>query len=133
MSRALVVSMIVAAVLALPSAAAAKPKLPHGTVIAGVVVGDLGPRGATAKLKEELEPVYGRRISVRAGGSRTSVSPAQAGQVIRYELMVNRAYKAMAAGQVVIDIPLARTIRRKQLTGAVNSIAGKWYRAPRNA
>src|SRR3954471_20732194 len=133
MSRALVISMTVAAVLALPSAAAAKPKLPHGTVIAGVVVGDLGPRGAQAKLEEELEPVYGRRISVRAGGSRTSVSPAEAGQFIRYQAMVDRAYELMGQGQVVIQVPLMRQIRSGQLTKAVNRVAGKWYRAPRNA
>ncbi len=125
--------LLVVAVLALPSAATAKPKLPHGTVIAGVVVGDLGPRGAQAKLKEDLEPVYGRRISVRAGGGRTSVRPADAGQFIRYKAMVDRAYELMAQGQVVIKVPLMRTIRSGALTASVNRVAGKWYRAPRNA
>ena len=133
MRFAALASFVLVAVLALPSAAAAKPKLPHGTVIAGVVVGELGPRGATAKLKAELEPVYGRRISVRAGGSRTSVSPAQAGQFIRYAAMVERAYELMGQGQVVIKVPLMRTIRKGALGATVNRVAGKWYRAPRNA
>ena len=133
MRLAALASFVLVALLALPSGAAAKPKLPHGTVIAGVVVGDLGPRGATAKLKAELEPVYGRRISVRAGGSRTSVSPAQAGQFIRYAAMVERAYELMGQGQVVIQVPLMRTIRKGQLGAAVSRVAGKWYRAPRNA
>lgn len=119
--------------LALPSAAAAKPRLPHGTVIAGVVVGDLGPRGATAKLKAELEPVYGRRISVRAGGSRTSVRPSDAGQFIRYAAMVDRAYDLMEQGEVVIKVPLMRRVRSGPLTRTVNRVAGRWYRAPRNA
>jgi len=133
MRLGLIASSLLVAVLALPGAAAAKPKLPHGTVIAGVVVGDLGPRGAQAKLEEELEPVYGRRISVRAGGRRTSVSPAEAGQFIRYKAMVDRAYELMGQGQVVIEVPLMRHIRRKALTNAVNRVAGRWYRAPRNA
>src|SRR5215212_5564315 len=123
------------ALLAAPGSAgaAAKPKLPHGTLIAGVVVGDLDPYRATQKLKTELEPVYGRRISVRAGGRRTSVSPAQAGQFIRYKAMVDRAYELMGQGQVVIDVPLMRLVRPKALTNTVNRVAGKWYRAPRNA
>src|SRR5215204_2999219 len=107
----LAVSAVLLGGVALPSAASAQPKLPHGTLIAGVVVGDLGPRGATAKLKTELEPVYGRRISVRAGGGRTSVRPADAGQFIRYQAMVERAYELMDQGQVVIQVPLMRTIR----------------------
>ena len=126
-------SIFVVAVLALPSTAAAKPKLPPGTVIAGVVVGDLGPRGAQAKLKAELEPVYGRRISIRAGGSRTSVSPAEAGQFIRYKAMVDRAYELMGQGQVVIKVPLMRLVRSGPLTRTVSRAAAKWYRAPRNA
>jgi hypothetical protein len=121
------------ALLALPSTAAAKPKLPPGTVIAGVVVGDLGPRGATAKLEQELEPLYGRRISVRAGGRRTSVSPAEAGQFIRYGAMVDRAYELLGQGQVVIKVPLMRTIRKGRLSATVNRVSAKWYRAPRNA
>jgi hypothetical protein len=96
-------------------------------------VGDLGPRGATEKLKAELEPVYGRRISVRAGGRRTSVSPAQAGQFIRYQAMIDEAYKLMAQGQVVIEVRLMRTIRSDALSKAINGVAGKWYRSPRNA
>jgi lipoprotein-anchoring transpeptidase ErfK/SrfK len=133
MRLAALASMLLVAVLALPSAAAAKPRLPHGTVIAGVVVGDLGPRGAQAKLEQELEPVYGRRISVRAGGSRTSVSPTEAGQFIRYKAMIARAYELMGQGEVVIEVPLMRQIRSGVLSRAVNRVAGKWYRAPRNA
>jgi lipoprotein-anchoring transpeptidase ErfK/SrfK len=133
MRIAALVCLLLVAVLALPSTAAAKPKLPHGTLIAGVVVGDLGPRAATAKLRAELEPVYERRISVRAGGRRTSVSPAQAGQFIRYQAMVDRAYELMQQGQVVIQVPLMRTVRSGALTKAVNGVAGKWYRAPRSA
>ena len=133
MRLAALASTFLVVALALPSAAAAKPKLPHGTVIAGVVVGDLGPRGAQAKLEQELEPVYGRRISVRAGGSRTSVSPTEAGQFIRYKAMIDRAYELMGQGQVVIQVPLMRQIRSGVLSRAVNRVAGKWYRAPRSA
>ena len=133
MRLAALASTLLVAALALPSAAAAKPRLPHGTVIAGVVVGDLGPRGAQAKLKAELEPVYGRRISVRAGGRRASVSPTEAGQFIRYKAMVDRAYELMGQGQVVIKVPLMRQIRSGVLSRAVNRVAAKWYRAPRNA
>ena len=133
MRLAALASMFLVAALALPSAVAAKPKLPHGTVIAGVVVGDLGPRGAQAKLKDELEPIYGRRISVRAGGRRTSVSPTEAGQFIRYKAMVDRAYELMAQGQIVIQVPLMRQLRKGPLGRTVDRVAAKWYRAPRNA
>jgi len=132
--RAAFTFLVLAVVLALPGTAAAKPKLPAGTVIAGVDVSDLGPRGATAKLKTELGPVYDRRISIRAGGRRTSLSPTQAGQFIRYKAMIDRAYAAMAKSPgVPIKIPLMRTIRSKTLTAAISGVAGKWYRAPRNA
>jgi hypothetical protein len=133
MRVAALASLAAVILLALPGAASAKPKLPHGTLIAGVVVGDLGPRAAAAKLKAELEPVYGRRISVRAGGRRTSVSPSQAGQFIRYTAMVDQAYKLMEQGQVVIKVPLMRTIRSGALTKAIGGVGAKWYRAPRNA
>ena len=132
--RAVLTFMVLAVVLALPGTAAAKPKLPPGTVIAGVDVSDLGPRGATAKLEAQLEPAWGRRISVRAGGRRTSVSPAQAGQFIRYSAMIDRAYQAMeTAPGVPIKVPLMRTVRSGPLTKTVNAVAAKWYRAPRNA
>lgn len=134
MRIAVLASMAVVAALLAPSAASAKAPLPAGTLIAGVDVGNLGPRGATAKLKATLEPVYERRISVRAGGSKTSVKPSEAGQFIRYQAMVDRAYKAFEGGQANgIEVPLMRVIRPKQLTTAVNRVNAKWYRAPRNA
>lgn len=133
MRLAAVLATLALAVLALPGAATAKAKLPAGTTIAGVDVGDLGPRAATAKLKAALEPVYERRISVRAGGRRTSVTPSQAGQFIRYQAMIDRAYELVEEGQVPVKVPLMRTIRSKTLTAAVSAVAGKWYRAPRNA
>jgi hypothetical protein len=126
--------LIVAAALALPSAAAAKPTLPADTVIAGVPVGGLGPARATTALKTALEPVYERRISVRAGGRRTSVKPSDAGQFIRYQEMIDRAYAALDAGQTAgIKVPLMRGIRPAALTAAVNAIDAKWRIAPRNA
>jgi lipoprotein-anchoring transpeptidase ErfK/SrfK len=136
MRLALTISLLLTFVLAVPGAAAAgetRPRLPHGTVIAGVVVGDLGPNQAEAKLKDELEPRYNRRISIRGGGTRTSLKPSQAGHKIRYEMMVNKAYRSMARGQVVIEVPLMRDIFSRGLTRAINRIQWKWYRAPRNA
>ena len=138
MRLALTTSLLaVSAALALPSGASGgqpqRERLPHGTVIAGIVVGDLGPRGATAELKKQLEPQYNRRISVRGGGTRTSLEPNEAGHKIRYEMMVNEAYRRMARGEVVIDVPLMRDIRSRPLTRAINRISRKWYRAPRNA
>ena len=130
-----VISLLVIA-FALPSAASAapeRPRLPSGTVIAGVAVGDLGPNQARAELENQLEAVYDRRISVRGGGTRTSVKPSEAGHRIRYEMMINRAYRAMAAGQAVIDVPLIRKIYPRPLRRTVDRIGGKWYRAPRNA
>ena len=133
MRFAALTSLLLAALLTLPGAAAAKPKLAHGTVIAGVVVGDLGPRAATAKLKAELEPVYGRRISVRASGRRTSVFPAQAGQFIRYTAMIDRAYALQAKGQAVVRVPLMRTVRSGPLGAVVTRLSAEWYSAPRSA
>ncbi|MEA2445903.1 MAG: hypothetical protein QOJ12_3195 [Thermoleophilales bacterium] len=124
----------VAAALALPGAAAAKPTLPPDTVIAGVPVGGLGPARATTALKKALEPVYERRISVRAGGRRTSVKPSDAGQTIRYQEMVDRAYAALDAGQATgINVPLMRDIAPAGLTAAVDAVDAKWRIAPRNA
>ena len=131
--RLLLAACALLAALVLPSAAAAKPTLPAGTLVAGVDVGNLGPRGATAKLKEQLEPVYSRRISVRAGGSRTSVRPSDAGQYIRYSAMVDRAYELLAQGTAPIKVPLMRTIRTGPLGKTVTRVAGKWYTAPRSA
>jgi hypothetical protein len=126
--------LIVAAALALPSAAAATPTLPPDTVIAGVPVGGLGPARATTALKTALEPVYERRISVRAGGRSTSVKPSDAGQFIRYQEMVDRAYAALDAGQATgIKVPLMRGLTPTALTAAVNTIDAKWRVAPRNA
>jgi len=123
--------------LALPSAVAAgneqRPRLPDGTVIADVPVGGLGPNQAVATLKNALEPRYNRRISIRGGGVRTSLKPSDAGHKIRYEMMVNRAYRQMSRGQVVIDVPLMRDIFSRGLSRAINRIQWKWYRAPRNA
>jgi lipoprotein-anchoring transpeptidase ErfK/SrfK len=135
MRIAVLATAALAAALLAPSAAAAKPVLPAGTTIAGVDVSNLGPRGATAKLKATLEPAYERRISVRAGGRSTSVKPSDAGQFIRYQAMVDRAYELFdqTQGQTPIKVPLMRTIRSGQLTAAINTINGKWYRAPRNA
>jgi hypothetical protein len=127
-------ALIVAAALALPSAAAARPTLPPDTVIAGVPVGGLGPARATAALKTALEPAYERRISVRAGNRRTSVKPSDAGQFIRYQEMIDRAYAALDAGQTSgIKVPLMRGIGATALTATVNAIDGKWRIAPRNA
>jgi lipoprotein-anchoring transpeptidase ErfK/SrfK len=124
----------VLAALLLPAAAAAKPKLPADTVVAGVAVGDLGPRGATAKLKTELPAVYDRPISVQAGGRSASVVPSQAGQVILYGPMVDRAYELLAQGQTTgIKVPLMREIRSAGLTAAIDRASTTWYRAPRNA
>ena len=136
MRFALTTSLLAAALAVLPSGAAAaeeRPRLPHGTVIGGVVVGGLGPNQARAALKKEFEPRYNRRISVRAGGIRTSLKPSAAGHRIRYEMMINKAYRLMNRGQVVIDVPLMRDIHSRPLTRAINRIRWKWYRAPRNA
>jgi lipoprotein-anchoring transpeptidase ErfK/SrfK len=134
MRIALLATAALAAALLMPSAATAAPVLPPGTLIAGVDVGNLGPRGATAKLEATLEPTYERRISVRAGGRKTSVKPSAAGQFIRYKAMVDRAYALLEGGQTTgIKVPLMRVIRSGQLTNAVNAVNAKWYRAPRNA
>jgi hypothetical protein len=126
--------LAVAAALALPSAAAAVPALPPDTVIAGVAVGDLGPARATAKLKTDLEPIYGRPIGVSAGGKSVDVVPSDAGQFIDYKAMVDRAYELLNQGQTAgIKVRLVREIRKSALTATVDRVAANWYRAPRNA
>ena len=82
-------------------------------MIAGVDVGDLGPRGATAKLKADARAASttAASASAPAGAARAS-RPRDAGQFIRYEVMVNRAYKLMSAAPGRrIKVPLMRTIR----------------------
>jgi lipoprotein-anchoring transpeptidase ErfK/SrfK len=123
-----------AALLLLPTAASAKPKLPPGTLIAGVDVSNLGPRAARTALETALEPAWSTPVTVKGrAGDEVNVKPADAGQFIRYSAMVDRAYEELGKGTTPISVPLMRTIRTGKLDAAVAVLVKRWYRAPRNA
>jgi lipoprotein-anchoring transpeptidase ErfK/SrfK len=131
---ALAAAVLGIAALALPSAASAARTLPPGSTIAGVDVSGLGPGGAGAKLKAELPKTWERPIAVRAAGTGVTITAAEAGQFIRYNAMVDRAFELVRQGQTTaINVALMRQIRRGVLRRAVAKVAARWYRAPRNA
>ena len=92
----------VAAVLAPAVAAAAPARLPNDATIAGVAVGGLGPIEAKRVLNDSLAPVYEQRpVAIRVNHHDTLVMPSQAGFVIYYDWMVERAFSLAGANKPV--------------------------------
>ena len=120
--------------LAAPTASAATAeRLPDGAAIAGVAVGGLGPVEAERTVKEALAPVYERRpIAIRVDHKDTLVMPSDAGLVIYYEWMVDRAF-ALASAHKPVVVPLHLGVKNKIRDAAIAKAAKPFYRAPRNA
>jgi lipoprotein-anchoring transpeptidase ErfK/SrfK len=135
MRKLLLPLVLTAAVLAVPTAASAKPKLPPGTLIAGIDVSNQGPRQARTTLEQSLEPVWGQPINVKGRkGDTVQIAPADAGQFIRYTAMIDRAYVLLEKEPAKpIDVPLMRTIRSNKLDATVDKLVTRWTRKGRNA
>jgi hypothetical protein len=124
--------IVVLALVAPAARAAPAERLPDGATIAGVAVGGLGPFGARAELRRQLEPRFERPIEVRIHGRRTDVPTGRLGQVVHYGQMVDAAFEQATRGDLV-HVRLVRTIDGDKLTAAVAGLARPFYRAPRNA
>jgi lipoprotein-anchoring transpeptidase ErfK/SrfK len=130
--RALVTVLILAA--AAPAATAAdSAQLPSGSTIASVDVSGMDSAAATRAVREVIAPVYENRpIAIRVNHHDTLVTPAQAGLIVEYEWMVERAFALSHAGKPVV-VPLHVAVKKVKLAAAVASAAKTVYRAPRNA
>jgi lipoprotein-anchoring transpeptidase ErfK/SrfK len=124
---------VVAAVLA-PAAAAAPPeRLPDGATIANVAVGGMGPVEAKRAVQDTLAPVYEKRpVAVRVNHKDTLVMPSDAGFVIFYDWMVERAFKLAGAHKPAI-VSLKLGVKNKLRDAAIAGVAKQYYVAPRDA
>jgi hypothetical protein len=135
---AILIAAVSVCATAAPGAAqeASKPpsRLPPGSTIAGVAVGDLGPKRTKAALEEALGRQYERRIHVHGRGRKVSLTTRQAGHVIHYDRMVKAAFAAAAAsGGAPVSIRLDRSLNRKLVGAAVGLVDSRIRRPPRNA
>src|SRR5712691_11856252 len=105
--------------LAAPAATAATPEtLPDGATIAGVAVGGMDAATAKQAVTNAVAPVYDNRaIAIRVAHHDTLVMPAQAGLVVAYDWMVNRAFAFAGAGKPVA-VPLHLGVAKKKLQAA---------------
>jgi hypothetical protein len=125
-------------VLAGAASAADEPKppktLPPGSTIAGVAVGELGPKRATAALRDALGRQYERRIHVRGRGRKVVLTTQQAGHVIHYDRMVRAAFEQAAASNgMPVAVKLDRSLDRRRVGAAVALVDARIRRPPRNA
>jgi lipoprotein-anchoring transpeptidase ErfK/SrfK len=124
---------VVAAVLA-PAASAAPPeRLPDGATIANVAVGGMGPVEAKRTVQDTLAPVYEKRpVAIRVNHKDTLVMPSDAGFVIFYDWMVERAFKLAGAHKPAV-VPLKLGVKNKLRDTAIAGVAKQYYVAPRDA
>jgi hypothetical protein len=120
--------------LAAPAGAARAPvaRLPAGATIAGVPVQDLGPRGAEKALRAALAPVHERPLTVRVDTTDRVVWPRRAGLEVRYDAMVQLAFRLAKRGGPVA-VPLSRRIDPDKLGAIVRGVGRAHYTAPRDA
>ncbi|MDQ3934318.1 MAG: L,D-transpeptidase/peptidoglycan binding protein [Actinomycetota bacterium] len=131
--------VLLAAVALLTFAAVAsgqdKPsRLPAGSTIAGVAVGDLGPKRTKAALMKELGQRYERRVFVRGRGRRLILGTSRLGQVIHYDRMVKAAFAAAAKSNgAPVSIRLDRSLERGKLRAAIGLVGARIDKPARNA
>jgi lipoprotein-anchoring transpeptidase ErfK/SrfK len=109
-------------------------RLPSGSTIAGVAVGDLGPKRAKAAVQEGLRHTYERRIFVKGRGKRLILGTSRLGQTIHYDRMVRVAFDqaAKSNGQPV-TVRLDRSLNRGKLRAAIGLIGARIDKPARNA
>jgi hypothetical protein len=138
MGRPLVAAVAVLAVLAATAAAQDDPKppstLPAGSTIAGVPVGDLGPKRAKAAVRAELLKSYERRIFVKGRGRRLILGPSRLGQTIHYDRMVKAAFaQAAISNGAPVSVRLDRSLNRGKLRAAIGLVGARIDKPARNA
>ena len=127
-------TLAVLVAVAAPAASAATPKtLPADATIAGIAVGGLGPADAKRTVQDSLAPLYEKRpIAIRVNHKDRLVMPAEAGLVVYYDWMVNRAFALAGAGKPAI-VPIHLGVKNATRNAAIASVAKNYYRAPRDA
>ena len=109
-------------------------RLPAGSTIAGVPVGELGPKRTKAALVAALGRQYERRIHVHGRGRKVALTTAQAGHVIHYDAMVKAAFAAAArSGGLPVSVRLDRSLNRGRVGAAVDLVDARIRRPARNA
>lgn len=133
MLRVVATIATVAAVAAPAASAAAPERLPDDATIANIAVGGLGPIEAKRTVQDALAPVYEKRpVAIRVNHKDTLVMPGEAGLVVYYDWMVDRAFKLAGAGKPAL-VPLHLGVKNAVRDAAIASVAKKYYRAPRDA
>jgi lipoprotein-anchoring transpeptidase ErfK/SrfK len=132
MRRVLILAFVLACLA--PAASAATPDtLPDGATIANVAVGGMNAADAENAVRNAVAPVYENRpIAIRIAHHDSLVMPADAGLVVAYQWMVQRAF-ALAGANMPVAVPLHLGVAKKKLAAAVAAVAKRYYRAPRDA
>ena len=114
---------------------APKPRtLPAGSTIAGVAVGELGPKRARAAVQAALGDTYERRIFVKGRGKRLILGTSRLGQTIHYDRMVRAAFdEAARNGGLPVKVPLTRSLDRDRLRAAMSLVGARIDKPARNA
>ena len=135
LSAAVAVAVIAAGGTASGQQQPAKPKtLPPGSTIAGVAVGDLGPKRAKAAVQAALSETYERRVFVKGRGKRLILGTSRIGQTIHYDRMVKRAFDdAAKSNGLPVKVSLDRSLNRAKLRAAINLVGARIDKPARNA
>ena len=113
----------------------AKPStLPAGSTIAGVAVGELGPKRARAALVAVLSESYERRVFVKGRGKRLILGTSRLGQTVHYDRMVKEAFdKAAKSNGLPVNVGLQRSLDRGKLRAAIGLVGARIDKPARNA
>jgi hypothetical protein len=113
----------------------AKPsRLPAGSTIAGVAVGDLGPKRAKAAVEAGLRDTYERRVFVKGRGKRLILGTSRLGQTIHYDRMVKAAFdQAAESNGLPVSVRLNRSLNRDKLRAAIGLVGARINKPARNA
>ncbi|HEX8648603.1 MAG TPA: L,D-transpeptidase family protein [Thermoleophilaceae bacterium] len=135
MKRALIAAVAVLALAAGGAHGQEKPStLPPGSTIAGVAVGDLGPKRAKAAVQAGLQHTYERRIFVKGRGKRLILGTSRLGQTIHYDRMVKEAFALAAESNgLPVKVSLDRSLNRGKLRAAINVVGARIDKPARNA
>jgi hypothetical protein len=137
-ARFLIAAVAVTVTAAANAGAQDKPeppsRLPAGSTIAGVAVGDLGPKRARAAVEAGLRDTYERRIFVKGRGKRLILGTSRLGQTIHYDRMVKAAFeRAATSNGAPVSVPLDRSLNRDKLRAAIGLIGARINKPARNA
>ena len=134
--------LLIAAVAVLAATASAQAQqqpeppstLPPGSTIAGVAVGELGPKRAKAAVQAGLRDTYERRIFVKGRGKRLILGTSRLGQAIHYDRMVRTAFdQAATSNGMPVSVRLDRSLNRGKLHAAINLVGARINKPARNA